>query len=193
VVSYGDERDVSGGIVGHFRKQQRIDRKRAAQTDANGVAVGVRLSHHIGSGVGAGAWPVLDHERLTELPLHVVADQPPDHVRRRAGTKRHDDPHGFRGPVRRRGRDRSEQQRGECQRQAFIHQSFAPHNATIRSVSSLALLVFLRSRDRMISVITGEATASMDLPQSPSRSRVAPPQGPPCLATCHGLYWRRTQ
>jgi hypothetical protein len=62
-----------------------------------------------------------------------------------------------------------------------------------RSASSLALLVFLRGGDCMISVITGEAIASMDLPRSQSRSRGAPTQGPPCLATCHGLYWRRTQ
>src|SRR5262249_11541885 len=137
----------------------------------------IRLGHDIGAGVGAGAWPVLDHERLTELLVHLVTDQSPDHVRRRARTEWHDDPHGFRGPRLCRGRDRSEQQRGQYPRQTFLHQALAPHNAIIRSLSSLALLIATR-RNRMTSVITGEASAaSTGLPRSASRSRVAPRGG----------------
>src|SRR5262249_39826012 len=35
---HGDEREVLGWVVRHFREQQRVDGERAAQTDADRVA-----------------------------------------------------------------------------------------------------------------------------------------------------------
>ena len=107
---HGDQREVLCRVVRKFREQQRVDGKWAAQTDADRVAVRIRLRHHLGSGIGAGAGAVLDHEGLAELLLQMVGDQPSHHVGRRAGAKRHNDPHRLGGPLLRRRRRKAEHQ-----------------------------------------------------------------------------------
>ena len=115
-----DQREVLAGVIRHFRKQQGVDGKRAAETDADGITIGIRLSDRVSTGIGAGARAILDHERLAEFLLHMFADQPPDHVRCRAGAERHDDPDGFCGPLLRH-RERSEQECAQRQRDASFH------------------------------------------------------------------------
>ena len=92
----GDQRLVDGVGVRHH--QQR-------------VAVGRRLGDLVGAGDRAGARPVLDHERLLEGLLQMLADEARIDVGRAAGAERHDD-------LDRRDRDNSGRQRGsEMRRQ----------------------------------------------------------------------------
>ena len=79
-------------IVGQLGEQQRVDGERPADADADGGAVGRGLGDGVGADVAAGARLVIDDEGLTELLLQMVGDHPGDHVGRRTGAERHDDP-----------------------------------------------------------------------------------------------------
>src|SRR5215813_1009792 len=72
--------------------------------DQQGVTVGRRASDRGDAGGAAGARPVLDHERLAELPRHLIEHDATDHVVRGAGRERDGDHDVVRRPGLRRGR-----------------------------------------------------------------------------------------
>ncbi len=57
------------------------------------VAIRRRLDDQLGADVGAGARPIFNDERLTELFRQPLADQPPDDVGRTSGRHGHDHAH----------------------------------------------------------------------------------------------------
>jgi hypothetical protein len=81
---------ISARIVRHAGEQQRIDRQRPADRQAERVAVGRGLGDRVGAEIAARARLVLDHEVLAELVLEVIGDQPHHQVGGRAGAERHD-------------------------------------------------------------------------------------------------------
>ena len=85
-----DEREVLAGIVGKLAKQQRVDRKRAADTDAEGVTVGLRLGDRVSPEIAARARLVLNDKRLAKLRLQLVSQKPRHDIGRRAGGEGHD-------------------------------------------------------------------------------------------------------
>ena len=95
-----DRRDILLRIVGQLGEQQRVDRERPADADADGGAVGRGLGDRVGADIAARARLVLDDEgRCPHVSgREPVGDHARDDVGRGAGAERHDDVHRFRRP-----------------------------------------------------------------------------------------------
>ena len=100
-------RKIARNIVVESRKKRWRDRMRGG-IGKQRVAVGLGLCDGVGAGRRAGAWPVLDDDRLPKLDRELFEDDARNDVRRRTRTERHDHVQGPGRPILGTGR-------GECQ------------------------------------------------------------------------------
>ena len=89
-----DRRKVRERVVGQTLVQVLVHHKRRVDGHEQGVAVGRGLGRRLRADDGVGAWPVLDHHRLSPVLAHLLADDARHDVARAAGGKGHDDADG---------------------------------------------------------------------------------------------------
>jgi hypothetical protein len=84
-----DGRDILVRVVWQVRKQECIGRKRAANADAEGSAIGRCFCYDVGGEIAARAWFVFDQECGVGVFLHQgLGDEPRHDVGRRSGPER---------------------------------------------------------------------------------------------------------
>ena len=86
-----DRLEILHGVVGQLGIEERIDRVGRDRSDQEGVAVRRGLRDRAGAEIAARARAVLHDERLAEILLHVLREQPPEQVGGAAGRERHDE------------------------------------------------------------------------------------------------------
>ena len=88
-----DRREVRQRVVRQLREHHRREHGDDDRRQHQHAAVGRRVLHRLGDDPAAGAGPVLDHDRLLQLVLHAVGDQPRGDVGRAAGGEADEQPH----------------------------------------------------------------------------------------------------
>ena len=87
-----DRDEILQRIVAELRLHERIDGERSVRAGEQRVAVGRGFRRHVGAEAAARAGAVLDHDRLAEHLLHVLAGDARDEVGVAARRERHDQP-----------------------------------------------------------------------------------------------------
>jgi len=107
--------------------QRDVDRHHRRGRHENGVAIGRRAGDGERPGHAAAAWPVLDHERLSQPLLEPLPQQPRQKFGTSAGRKGHDEGDGTRGIGLRMGaraRGACRHQRQQRKSQQHLHAEF---------------------------------------------------------------------
>ena len=88
-----DRREIHQRVVRRLREHHRREHGDDDRRQHQDASIGRRVLHRLGDDPSAGAGPVLDHDRLLQLVLHAVGDQPRGDVGRAAGGEADEQPH----------------------------------------------------------------------------------------------------
>ena len=150
-----DGREVALVVKGHAFEHmglQNLRRKGAQQ----GVAIGCRFGHHVGTYDARSAGAVFDHHRLTHQLSELDGHGPVEHIQATTGRIGHHQAHRFAGVVLGPAVGGGQaQSRGSGQQSAALHSGLMPAETTIlRNTSVSALIDWVNSSALVVPVIS---------------------------------------